>query len=793
LKRNVFTVFLASPGDLVPERNITREVVERINKVISRRANWHIELLGWEDTLPGYSRPQDIINKDVDCCDLLLGLLWKRWGQETGKYTSGFHEEFSRARERRMKSGIPEIWLFFKGIGSDNMEDPGEQLKKVLQFKKEQIEQKKLFFKEFANTESWEKVIYDQLMAYVLDLAYASQEAGPVKAMPAGKEKEKDISISGEKRSGGIIPYPAELRLILQKTSNRLGGQENSELDFWDKTRLFLLASSWFSSVHLDEHLGVHEVNLVYSQRKSWELSAEEFMLVFRTIVTDKYNTSPGWYWFKGEEEELMDDGLCSMGVADKDKETREMAFTLMRQTGFRPPRKIIEKGLSDNENEVILKVIELLAHTGLSEDVVLLDGVLSSKESAIKNSAVAARLDLLYRADPNNAFREYAKVGGNRPIFIDIASKEMNLSVDQDVLLESLKSPHTEVRRFATGYLRALKNLDGGTAKGLLEDIDSEVRRQALWALVELGEKITVGQVKKLFPPQKPKQSWGFGLLASSLGYYYGSERFFEEFYEAILKQTSPEEILASLDTYDSYVEISYRYIAMNHFRLIENRIRRDLDNEFADLIGELDQMGWESDTVDFVKAKMIKAALAGLAENGNKSDLKYGRRFIGKTRHNTADPEAVKLVVKYGDVSDVERLLEVALADASETRRIALEGALKLADDKIAVLEIMLRGGDGETVGKAAEKLWVLDKERVREISRAKLNEDDSGERLVGLAILVKFYEEADLELILNEYIATSPHYYNVVTWLDKALYAPGRYGECFRKKLVERLLKA
>ena len=790
MKRNVLTVFLASPGDLELERNIAREVVDRINKVISRRVDWHIELLGWEDTLPSYSRPQDIINKEVDCCSLFLGLLWKRWGQSTGKYTSGFHEEFLRARKRRMNSGIPEIWLFFKTIGSDSLEDPGEQLKNVLKFKKEQIEQKELLFKEFPDPQSWERIIHDQLMAYVLDLAHEPQEAGPDKAMPTSKEKERDISISGEKKPEGVTPYPRELGLILQKTSSHINGQENAELDFWDKTRLFLLASSWFSSLHIDERLGVHEINLVYSQRKSWDLSGEELMLIFRTMVIDEYDTRPGWYWFQGEEENLIDDGLCSISVATKDKEVRKTAFALMTQTAFRPPKKIIEKGLSENESELVLKVIELLAHTGITEDIGLLDKVLDSNESAIKSSAVAARLDMLYREDPNNAFREYIKVGGNTPIFIDVASKETNLSVDEDVLLESLKSPHTEVRRFATGYLRTLKKLDSGTARGLLEDTDSEIRRQALWALVELDEKITAGQVRKLFPPQKTTRSSGLGLLWGGIGYDYRAQNIYNQFFVAILKQTSPEEILASLDTYNSNIEIAYRYLAVNHFQLIESRIRSDLDNEFVNLISQLDQKIWGSDTIDFVKAQMIEAALAGLAEHGNKSDVKYARKFVGKTRHNTADPEAVKLLVKYGDISDVEKLLKVALASGTETSLLAFEGAIKLAEEKIPVLETMLREGDGKTAGKAAEELWVLDEERVREISRVMLSADDTDKRLIGLAILVKFCKKAELEALLDEYMATSPHYYNVVTWLDKTLYASGRYGECFRKELLERL---
>ncbi len=159
MQRNIFTVFLASPGDLGEERKAARDSVERINKILARRIGWQIELLGWEDTLPGYQRPQTLINKEVDSCDLFLGVLWRRWGQDTGKFSSGFKEEFIRARDRRKNTGEPELWLFFKDIDEENLKDPGDQLKQVLQFKEEQRKLKELMFKEFNDIEKWGEII----------------------------------------------------------------------------------------------------------------------------------------------------------------------------------------------------------------------------------------------------------------------------------------------------------------------------------------------------------------------------------------------------------------------------------------------------------------------------------------------------------------------------------------------------------------------------------------------------------------------------------------------------------
>src|SRR5437868_5951850 len=108
--RRVLRIFLASPGDLQDERLAAKRVVDEVLP-LARELRLSIELLGWEDTLPGVGRPQELINTDVSSADLFVGLLWRRWGQPTGKpgYTSGFEEEFKSAVDRRGATGDPEI------------------------------------------------------------------------------------------------------------------------------------------------------------------------------------------------------------------------------------------------------------------------------------------------------------------------------------------------------------------------------------------------------------------------------------------------------------------------------------------------------------------------------------------------------------------------------------------------------------------------------------------------------------------------------------------------------------
>ena len=176
LTRNILVAFIASPGDAAEERRAAREVIEELNKVL-RNLNWQIDLLGWEDTMPGVARPQEIINKDVDACGLFIGLLWKRWGQPTGEYSSGFEEEFERALKRREGTGSPEIWLSFKRVDPELLKDPGEQLMQVQAFRQRQIQQRQVLFKEFADVEEWKALLRTWLLQHVLGLQASGGKA----------------------------------------------------------------------------------------------------------------------------------------------------------------------------------------------------------------------------------------------------------------------------------------------------------------------------------------------------------------------------------------------------------------------------------------------------------------------------------------------------------------------------------------------------------------------------------------------------------------------------------------
>lgn len=178
--RKVVKVFLASPGDLADERKAAKAVVDEFNAQFADEFGYQVELVGWEDTVSVYGRPQAIINRELERCEFFVGLMWKKWGTSpdtTGTYSSGFEEEFETTVQRRSLEGRPEISLLFKEIDPEFLRDPGEDLKRVLAFKEKLITNKTILFESFVDIRELEKKFRRCITTYILELRNREAEA----------------------------------------------------------------------------------------------------------------------------------------------------------------------------------------------------------------------------------------------------------------------------------------------------------------------------------------------------------------------------------------------------------------------------------------------------------------------------------------------------------------------------------------------------------------------------------------------------------------------------------------
>lgn len=129
----VFRVLIASPGDVVDERDIAVKTIQEWNDLNSSERRIVMLPLRWEThSAPEYgTRPQEVINRlVVDHCDLVIGIFWTRVGTPTGLADSGTLEEI----ERVANQGKP-VMLYFSQVRQDPNSIDLAQLAKLRDFR----------------------------------------------------------------------------------------------------------------------------------------------------------------------------------------------------------------------------------------------------------------------------------------------------------------------------------------------------------------------------------------------------------------------------------------------------------------------------------------------------------------------------------------------------------------------------------------------------------------------------------------------------------------------------------
>lgn len=101
VEAKIYRILIASPGDVIEEREIIRKEVARWNAMHAVDMKIILMPIGWEtDATPDLrDSGQEVINRQlVDTCDLLIGVFWTRLGTPTALGGTGTEVEIARAR-----------------------------------------------------------------------------------------------------------------------------------------------------------------------------------------------------------------------------------------------------------------------------------------------------------------------------------------------------------------------------------------------------------------------------------------------------------------------------------------------------------------------------------------------------------------------------------------------------------------------------------------------------------------------------------------------------------------------
>jgi len=358
--RKVLRIFLASPGDLSDERRAAKEFVDEINGQFANAFGYHVELVGWEDTISGFGRPQSIINAELEQCEFFIGLMWKRWGtppDHSGPYTSGFEEEFERSIQRRKKEGKPEISIFFKEVDFDLLGDPGDELKKVIAFQKKLIDEKTVYYEKFPEVRDLERKIRRCVSNYVVRLQAleSTQAASENQTQPDTVRRQAAVQATGAPIN---TPLSEEgIAFLYNFLSMIRANSEETPIQASEVAR-FRLLSSIAGRQQNDAHLlGVHDANLIFAHRDDFAFGRPELAgLVGSGLEHYDDENVPLWHWYVAADASAREI-LPMYSVAGGTVQRRAGAISAMRIISetipSEPPRKMfLDRWFEDDEEE---------------------------------------------------------------------------------------------------------------------------------------------------------------------------------------------------------------------------------------------------------------------------------------------------------------------------------------------------------------------------------------------------------------------------------------------------------
>ncbi|MBZ5656589.1 MAG: DUF4062 domain-containing protein [Acidobacteriia bacterium] len=797
----VLKVFLASPDDLKSERAAAEMLVNGINKHLNNTLGWHIHLYKWEDAVPAYGRAQELINEAVDDCTLFVGLLWERWGQPTGKYSSGFEEEYERALARRKKADEPEIWLVFKAPNPEKVKDPGAELSKVLEFRKAVGAAREVLYKEVVDCDDWKTRLHDWLWDNVVkrDKA-AAQTIQPQQPAPASELQPADSSAEGIEVSQQLLQTAASLTRVIKSGELEFTRQETNLLQEFDVARLFLLSATWMSRRYTNDTIGTHEMNLLYKHREQLDPTVTEYFQMLRSILADAGDVIPGWFWFSVMTSETVRDQLFTLSTRDSSNDVRRRALRLLRDTRINLPENFwTELPLSDDAIGVRVEAYGYLASIADESILPFLEGKIAAEGADVGSEVRETRLSILLRLRPKEAFRELIETG--QYVSDETMGKLKNLAAefDDEALLKGAENQWEQLRRLSVEELGRRGRFSKDLAEKLTEDPSASIRELAFTELARQGQKLEFKKVRESLSGEKNSQAGRLSYLAVLGGGTTQDKGDADAVILTFYRGQSADKILEAVDWFGLDGVLAYKSLATDHYDAIRSDLRPDLDNGFARVrqrsIGAIEsQLGSTfaqgvterfKDLEDFLRSQFVEAALVGLAANGEPSDIRFGRQYLASDDIATK-LAAVRIVCRFGSAEDVPALLQISREGWGEARDEAGAAALRLSPTPLEAALELTKSNSARLVQTGYEWLYKQSSPEVDKFFEASLDSENEMSRVRSVYYFARHRKREDLEEMLEDQHHKAKYYYNVVTWLDRLLFSPAPLSEFFNRDL-------
>lgn len=147
-------VLISAPSDQNKQVQKTQQSLEALNKILSPHGH-ALRVTHWQTNISTGQgeRAQDVINAQINDCDVLVAILGDRIGTPTGEFVSGTVEEVEQFLSRRKDREVRfDVHVFFNRSKIDPYNIDADQLRKVQEFRRS-LNMKGVNFGEFSSNQ----------------------------------------------------------------------------------------------------------------------------------------------------------------------------------------------------------------------------------------------------------------------------------------------------------------------------------------------------------------------------------------------------------------------------------------------------------------------------------------------------------------------------------------------------------------------------------------------------------------------------------------------------------------
>lgn len=167
-------LIVVSPGDVQPEREAMDKIVADLNRIINSQFGLELRVLRWEtDAYPAFhldgGQGQIDETLQIDSCDIMVGIFWKRFGTPVRDAASGTEHELGRAYTAWKASGgkRPQIMVYFKNKKYECKNDAEKQQLAQVEAYKKKVSDDALWWG-YKNKLEFEQHVRNHLLLYLL-------------------------------------------------------------------------------------------------------------------------------------------------------------------------------------------------------------------------------------------------------------------------------------------------------------------------------------------------------------------------------------------------------------------------------------------------------------------------------------------------------------------------------------------------------------------------------------------------------------------------------------------------